>query len=225
LRLGCILTPGILRSTICIVSLASASVVLSLANDGQAQNENVRPPPLNIHYATYGVAVTGDVMAEPGAICRPQGGVRTPCILGSGGGLVLRGGYRSPGHWYFGGAYQFSTTDSENLYRLAILQQLRAEMRYFFDNGYNSTPFVTWGLGGVVYGNEWGVETGGGAAFVGGGVELLLSRLIVLGVALNYQPTVFAGFVDTADFERDAGLAHFFRIELQLEIRSELSRN
>jgi hypothetical protein len=191
----------------------------------RADDEVAKPPPLNVHYFAYGAAVTTDVMLSPGATCRELSSERTPCILGSGGGLVLRGGYRSPGQWYLGGAYQFSTTDSDNLYRLAILQQLRAEMRYFFDFGYNAAPYVTWGVGGAVYGNEFSVETGGALAFGGIGVEFQLSRLIGLGASLNYQPMVFAGFVDTAAFDRDAGLAHFFRIELQLEIRSELSRN
>ncbi|MEZ4446777.1 MAG: hypothetical protein R3B72_47300 [Polyangiaceae bacterium] len=184
-----------------------------------------KPPPLHVDYAEYGVAVTADLMADAGATCRQGGDKRVPCILGSGGGLVLRGGYKSPGPWYIGGAYQFSKTDSENLYRLAILQQLRAEMRYSFDLGYRVAPYVTWGLGGVVYGNEWGVETGGGTAFAGVGMEMQLSRLVQLGMAVHYQPMIFAGFVDTASIERDPGLAQFVRIEFHVEVRSELSRN
>jgi hypothetical protein len=183
--------------------------------------EDARPPPLNIDYASYGVAVSADILAEPGATCRVE---EDPCILGNGGGLVLRGGYRSPGPWYIGGAYQFSTMDSANLYRLAVLQQLRAEMRYMLDMGYRTSPYLAWGLGAVVYGNEWGVETGGGTAFLGLGAEIQLSRLALLGASLYYQPIVFAGFVDTADYERDAGVAHYLRIELQVEIRTELSR-
>jgi opacity protein-like surface antigen len=183
-----------------------------------------KPPPLHVDYATYGVAVTADIMVDAGATCRRTASP-TPCILGSGGGLVLRGGYRSPGPWYIGGAYQFSKTDSSNLYRLATLQQLRAEMRYSFDLGYRTSPYVTWGLGGVVYGNEFGAETGGGTAFGGVGVEMQLSRLVQLGMAIHYQPMIFAAFIDTANYVRDPGLAQFFRIEFQVEVRSELSRN
>lgn len=180
-----------------------------------------KPPPLHVDYATYGVAVTADFLAHPGGTCLGE----DPCILGSGGGLVLRGGYRSPGPWYIGGAYQFSTTDSNNIYRLAVLQQLRAEMRYMLDMGYRTAPYATWGLGAVVYGSEWGVETGGGAAFLGVGAEIQLSRLALLGVSAMYQPVVFAGFTDTANFERSPGLAQFVRIEVQVEIRSELKRH
>lgn len=196
--------------------------VRPLARAPAPPTESTRPPPLHLDYFTYGIGVTADILAAAGATCREDG---VPCILGSGGGLVLRGGYRSPGPWYIGGAYQFSTTDSSNLYRLGTLQQLRAEMRYIIDLGYRTSPYATWGLGGVVYGNEFGVETGGGTAFLGLGFEMQLSRLAMVGGAAYYQPIVFAGFVDTADFDRDVGVAHYIKIELQVEIRSELPRD
>ena len=97
-------------------------------------------------------------------------------------------------------------------------------MRYTFDLGFRVSPYATWGLGGVVYGNEWGVETGGATLFAGAGAEMQLSRLALMGIALVYQPLVFAGWTDTAGFERPAGLAQNLKLELQLEIRSELPR-
>ena len=66
-----------------------------------------------------------------------------PCILGSGGGLAIRAGYRNPGPWYIGGAYEFTKMDSSNLYRLGIFQQLRFEMRYLLDTGYRASPYLT----------------------------------------------------------------------------------
>ena len=146
-----------------------------------------------------------------------------PCIYGGGGGLALRGGFHWPSPWYLGGAYQVATTDSANLYRLATLQQLRVEIRYSLDMGFRTVPYATWGLGGVVYGDEWGVETGGGSAFAGGGLEFQLSRVALLGVGARYQPTVFAGFVDTAGFDRPPGVAHFVALELELQIHTEVS--
>jgi hypothetical protein len=187
-----------------------------------APAESAKPPPLHVDYFTYGVGVTADFLTAAGRTCADDA---TPCILGSGGGLVLRGGYRSPGPWYIGGAYQFSTTDSSNLYRLGTLQQARAEMRYIIDLGYRTSPYAMWGLGGVWYGNEFGVETGGGTALVGLGFEMQLSRLAAVGGAASYQPMVFAGFVDTADFDRETGVAHYVMIEFQVELRSELSRD
>ncbi|MFP6683845.1 MAG: hypothetical protein VB934_03995 [Polyangiaceae bacterium] len=187
-------------------------------------NRRVKPPPLHIDYVTSGIGVSADVLVSEGAVCRQPAGEVVPCILGSGGGLTLRGGYRSPGPWYVGGAYQFSKTNSSNLYRLATLQQLRAEMRYMFDLGYRTTPYATWGAGGVVYGNEWGVETGGGTFLAGVGAEVQLSRLAMIGVALVYQPVVLAGWKDTANYVRAAGVAQYLRLEFLVEIRSELTR-
>jgi hypothetical protein len=214
--------------TLAVAALLSAALLIlagsspiSAAEPAKATKEKPVPPPLHVDYASYGVAVAADILAHAGGTCSDDS---IPCILGSGGGLALRGGYRSPGPWYIGGAYQFSTTDSSNLYRLAVLQQLRAEMRYVHDLGYRTTPYYTWGLGGVVYGNEWGVETGGGTVFVGVGAEIQISRLAILGLGVHYQPMVFAGFTDTADYQREAGVAHYVRIELMFEIRDELSR-
>ena len=147
-----------------------------------------------------------------------------PCILGPGAGPVLRGGYRPSGPWYIGGAYQFAKLDSNNLYRLGIMQQLRAEMRYFIDVGSRFTPYVTWAAGGVVYGNEFGVETGGAVTFAGAGVELEITRMAVVGLSFNYEPMLLAAFTDTAGQERNTGVAHFLHLELVIELRTELGR-
>ncbi len=187
--------------------------------------EPVRPPPLHPEYAEYGVAILAMANISAGATCGSgvQGG-NAPCILGSGGGLVIRGGYRSPGPWYFGGAYAFAKLDSSNLLRLGILQQLWAEMRFQPDLGYRATPYLTWGVGGVTYGNEWGVETGGALLVLGGGVEFEVTRLALVGLDFVYKPTVLAGWTDTAGITRPAGLAQFLGFEVQLEVRRELGR-
>jgi hypothetical protein len=185
----------------------------------------VKPRPLHPEYAEYGAAILAMVNISAGATCGAsvQGGT-APCILGSGGGLVIRGGYRSPGPWYFGGAYAFAKLDSSNLLRLGIFQQLWAEMRFQPDTGYRAAPYITWGVGGVTYGNEWGVETGGALLFLGGGMEFEVTRLAVVGLDFVYKPTVLAGWTDTAGITRPAGLAQFLGFEVQLEVRRELGR-
>jgi len=181
----------------------------------------LRPPPLHVEYAQYGVALTATMPLSTGATCSSA---NPPCILGAGGGLAIRGGFRSSGPWYIGGAYEFTKMDSGNLYRLGIFQQLRFEMRYLPDTGYRTAPFMTWGVGGLAYGNEWGVETGGALLFFGGGIEVQISRVALLGLALLYRPALIAGWIDTAGIERPLGLAQFLGIELQLELRSETGR-
>lgn len=181
-----------------------------------------RPPPLHVEYVQYGVAVAVEMNISAGATC-PEN-VRTPCILGSGGGLALRLGYRAPGPWYVGGAYEFVKMDSSNLYRLGIFQQVRAELRYLPDIGLRAAPFVTVGLGGMAYGNEWGVETGGGLVFAGAGVEIEVSRTALLGMNFVYRPVLVAPWRDTAGQQRDLGVAQFIGFDFLLEIRTEIGR-
>lgn len=200
---------------------------------------SARPPPLHLEYAQYGVAIAMEFDLDSARACpsknlalrRTAGAAPSPaivpakpCILGSGGGLVIRGGYRSPGPWYVGGAYEFVRMDSSNLYRLGIFQQLRAELRYLPDLGSRVAPYVTTGLGGFAYGNEWGAETGGAIGFAGAGIEAEVSRVALLGLALVYRPAVIAAWTDTADQHRSTALIQFLALELTLELRSEFGR-
>ena len=191
------------------------------------ERDRSKPPPLHVEYAQLGVAITAEINVGSGATCPLPDATHpraAPCILGSGGGLAIRGGYRTPGPWYYGGAYEFAKMDSSNLYRLGILQQLRAEMRYAPDFGTRAEPFATWGVGALLYGNEWGVDTAGALAFIGAGVSLEVSRLALIGAAFSYKPMLIAGWTDTAGTDRATGLAHFFSIEFDFELRTELGR-
>jgi opacity protein-like surface antigen len=196
------------------------------ASRDRPANEAPKPPPLHVEYAQYGVAFAVESALSPGATCPPDTPTvkAKPCILGSGGGLAMRAGYRNPGSFYVGGAYEFTKMDSQNLYRLGIFQQLRAEARYIFDLGYRASPYLQAGIGAVAYGNEWGIETGGGQLFAGLGVEAEVSRLAVLGLGVVYRPTLIAAWKDTAGQERPLGVAQFFGIDLILEVRTVLGR-
>jgi hypothetical protein len=169
------------------------------------------------------VAIVAETNLDPGAVCSSTAD-NAPCILGGAGGLAIRGGYRSAGPWYLGGAYQFAKMDSSNLYRLGIFQQLRFEVRYLPDFGTRAAPYVTWGVGALAYGNEWGVETGGALAFGGLGVEVEITRLALVGFSVIYRPMIIAGWKDTAGETRATGLAQFLGAELLFELRSELGR-
>ena len=201
---------------------ASASAATPESSEQRVPFDPLRPPPLHVEYAQYGAAITSRFNMSSGAVCGAS--VKPPCILGGGGGLVLRGGYRSPGPWYFGGAYEFTKMDSGNLYRLGIFQELRAEMRYLPDTGSRAAPYLLAGIGAAAYGNEWRVETGGALVMVGGGVEFEVSRLAHIGLNIFYRPVLLAGWTDTAKIERPTGLAQFVGMEIQLEVRTELGR-
>ena len=128
-------------------SLLLAVPALGGTLPARAQDADTAPPPINVHYLQYGVAVVAEGVASAGDVC--PGGAKAPCILGSGGGLAVRVGYRSRGPWYVGGAYEFIKMDSGNLYRLGIFQQLRAEIRYYPDIGLRAAPYVTSGPFGL----------------------------------------------------------------------------
>jgi hypothetical protein len=208
---------------------ASAAFALSAccyANLASAQ-ESQRPPPNNVEYFQYGVALTVEQLASGGDVCPAR--ATTPCILGSGGGLAIRMGYRSRGPWYIGGAYEFSRQDSSNLLRLAILQQLRGEARYYLDAGNRTTPYGSLGFGAVVYGNEWNAATIGPALSAGLGLEFQVTQSTVIGCALNYRAFLMHNWTDSTGEDRadrylGFGLAHVIGLELTLELRDPLAR-
>lgn len=175
----------------------------------------------------FGVAFAAETVMSAGDVCVPTN--TTPCILGSGGGVAIRVGYRAGDPWYLGGAYEFSRHESSSLLRLAILQQLRAEGRHYFDFDHRTTAFAAAGFGGHLYGSEWGAVTGGMLAMGGGGVEFELSPKTVIGGALLYRALVPRAFTDStgqrrADGFLGFGLAHVIGLELTLEVRDPLPR-
>lgn len=186
-----------------------------------------RPPPKSLEYFQYGIALAFETVVGANDVC--PSGAQAPCILGSGGGLAVRAAYRSRGPWLFGGTYEFSRHDASNLLRLPILQQLRAEARYYFDPGTRVTPYFAGGAGAAVFGSEWGAVTGGAVATLGGGLEFQITQSTVVGCSPMYRAFLLRGFVDSAGQERadryaGFGLAHFFSIELIFEVREPLPR-
>jgi len=198
----------------------------ALPNRASAQ-QSQRPPPNNVEYFQYGVAVAFEKVASGGDVC-PRSAT-TPCILGSGGGLAIRMGYRSRGPWYLGGAYEFTRMDSGNLLRLGVLQQLRGEARYYLDAGNRLTPYGTLGFGGVFYGNEWKVSSGGPMLSAGLGLEFQITQSTVIGLALGYRGLLFHNWTDSTGQVRaneylGFGFAHTIGLEFILELRSPLAR-
>jgi hypothetical protein len=224
--------PGIVAALIAAAALASRSGhSADLGGEPSATPLAPSPPPAQPraweHYLQYGVGIATETVVAPGEICPDD--AEAPCILGSGAGLGVRFGYRSRGAWYFGGAYQFSRHDAANLLRLPILQQVRAEARYYVTRGERFTPYVASALGGAVYGNEWRVETGGFTGYLGAGFEFEVSRQTLVGVTLGYRPLLLRSWTDgahqlRADTPTGFGLAHLFVLELLVELRDPLPR-
>ena len=170
-------------------------------------------------YIQYGVAFTVEGVANAGPICSDP---NNPCILGSGGGVVVRVGWRPAERFYIGGAYGFSKQDPNKLYRLGILQQARGEIRYYLPTGHTVSPFGLLGGGIAGYGNEWLVDTWGPSATLGAGLELEMSGGALLGFSLAYRPIYLQSFVDSSTLSHAAGLAHFVGLEVALEAQDAL---
>lgn len=207
-------------------SAIAPAVALSLAL-APATARGASTPEFAEHYLQYGLGFSGESVVAAASVCPSH--ARAPCILGSGLGLAIRFGYRSRGPWYFGGAYEFSRQDSSNLLRIGILQQLRAEARFYVVSDRRVLPFLALGAGGAVYGNEWGIDTGGLTAFVGPGVEFEVSGGSVVGAILGYRPVAFRRWEDSAGQVRADGLfgfgiSHMIGAELVFELRDPLPR-
>jgi hypothetical protein len=67
--------------------------------------ESAPPPPTSYTYLQYGVAFTAEVVSAAGPICD---NTEVACILGPGGGVAVRAGWRGRGPLYLGGAYELS---------------------------------------------------------------------------------------------------------------------
>ena len=181
--------------------------------------QNAPPPPTNVVFLQYGLAFTAEVVSSAGPICD---NVTVPCIIGPGGGIAVRAGWRGAGALYLGGAYELSKQDPNKLLRLAILQQARAEGRYYFVSGRESEPYLTAGVGVAGYGNEWSVDTWGPSGFGGVGVETQLTRRTVVGLALAYRLLYFQEFVDSTGAARNAGITQLVGLDLVLEQREPI---
>ncbi len=189
--------------------------IVAQGNPGEASSA----PPLNVPYLQYGAGLVVTSVLSAGRIC---GNSIQPCIFGSGGGVLMRIGIRSAGPWYFGGAYELAKLDPSKLYRLAILQQLRFEGRYYIETGRDVQPVIAVSAGVAGYGNEWGVDTFGPSASLGAGIEAQITRTTVIGLYLGYRAIYLKSFIDPSHTERSAGLAQMLSLEFDLGARDPL---
>src|SRR4051812_40826976 len=209
-----------------VLALGWALFAIVIARPANAETPAL-PPPTSVEYLQYGVSLHTLTLLNGGSVC-PEGAA-TPCILGSGGGLGLRIGYRSRGPFYLGAAFQLSRLNSSNLLRLAIQQRLTAEGRYYFERGNRLTPYLLAGAGGAIYGNEWGASAGGAAFSFGVGLEYQISERTMVSLVPTYQPMLFRRFEDATGQVRAAGplgfgLAHWLAVQVVIEVRDPLSR-
>jgi hypothetical protein len=209
---------------LCAMLAVATTVTVRPAN---GQSLLSAPHSSSLHFIQYGVALTAESLASAGGVCPKQ--ATAPCILGPGLGMTVRMGYRSHGPLYLGGAYEATRHDSSNILRLGILQQLRGEARYLFEQGNRLSPYALFGLGVAAFGNEWGAETLGPALHLGAGLEFQASASAVTGLGITWRSLALRKWTDgtgqrRADDVLGFGLAQWIALEITLEIRSPLPR-
>jgi hypothetical protein len=118
-------------------------------------------------------------------------------------------------------AYEVSKQDPNQLYRLGILQQVRAEGRRYFPTGRVVTPFLLVGAGLAAYGNEWSTDTWGPTGTLGGGIEVELGGPVLL-VSAAYRPMYFRSWVIATDNDLQSGIVHFVGLDVAVEARDRL---
>jgi hypothetical protein len=177
------------------------------------------PPPARRPSLQYGVAITVEDVVSAGPICKDAANT---CILGSGGGIAIRVGWRPREDFYLGGTYELSKQDPDKLYLLGTLQQARIELRHYFPTGRATEPFLMAGAGLAGYGNEWSVDTWGPSATLGAGAEFELSGGLLLDAALVYRPIYLRSFGDSSSLAHGAGVTQFLALEVAIEAQDAL---
>jgi hypothetical protein len=172
----------------------------------------------HLHYAA---ALTSEAVVSAGRLCSTS----LPCVMGSGGGVALRVGYQFASPWYVGAAYEFSRQNSNGLFRLAILQQLRSEVRYLPGNIGSLSPYLTIGGGGALYGDEWSASTSGVTGFMGVGFQMPFSPSSLLGAAVLYRLVVLDDWSGSSVGSRPTGFISLLGLELELGGRSTPTPN
>jgi len=193
---------------------ADDSAIPATSTVGEAR---IGPPPSGHAYLQYGVALAAETVVSTGAICSRVDN----CIFGSGGGLAVRVGWRPSESLFLGGMYEVSKQDPDQLYRLGILQQLRAEGRRYFPTGHEVTPFLLLALGVGGYGNEWSVDTWGPTGTLGGGIEVELGGPVLL-VSAAYRPMYFHSWVVSSTNDLQSGIVHFVGLDIAVEAKDRL---
>jgi hypothetical protein len=193
--------------------LAAAIVLAPMAADA-AETESHFDRQARRTVIQYGVGFSTEVPLARGALCPAN----QPCILGAGGGIAARLGFRARATYYLGAAYSVTKQDSDKLYRLSTLQQARAEGRYFLDSTRAVSPYAFAALGAAAYGNEWTLDTFGPLGSLGLGLTAEVTPRTLLGFSAGYRMIRFQAFNDPTGLRREASYTHMFSMDLTMEV-------
>lgn len=123
----------------------------------------------------------------------------TECLLGQGVGF----GISLERQWASGPAIGFRYdawfVDTATIYELGVLQALQAYTRYVFSGSDALQPYLFAGIGGVLFGDSFGVSTVGLIGELGPGAELEISPTTSITCSVPLSLLVASEFQTSAD--------------------------
>ncbi len=129
------------------------------------------------------------------SLCPPD----TECVLGQGFGFGVSLERRWASGPSVGFRYDAWFVDAATVYELGVLQALQAYGRYAFVSGDALQPYFFVGIGGVLFGDSFGVSTVGLIGELGPGIEIELSPTTSLTCSVPTSLIIMSEFQSAAD--------------------------
>jgi hypothetical protein len=126
------------------------------------------------------------------------------CIFSGGGGIGGSLERRWPRGLSIMLGYEVWFLDSNAVYELAVMQVVRAMVRWLFFDRSAVHPFVAFGLGAMLFGDTLSIAAVGGAVDLGLGVEIELTETFALTLMLPVRIFTTTEFVSPRDGTRRA---------------------
>lgn len=123
-------------------------------------------------------------------LCPPGGA----CVFGGGGGIGGVVEWRYPSGWALGAGYDLWLLDGNGVHELSTLQALRFVTRRYFLPTRQIHPFVGAAVGGLLFGDAFRGNAGGGL------VDVLVGFELEIGPTLALVADVGARFFATSRF-------------------------
>jgi hypothetical protein len=126
------------------------------------------------------------------------------CVFKGGGGVGVSLERRWPRGLSIMLGYEAWFIDSDAVYELAIMQVVRAMVRYLFFDRAAVHPFVGFGLGAMLFGDTLSIAAVGGAIDLAIGVEIEVTETLALVLATPVRIFTTTSFVSPRDGARRA---------------------
>jgi hypothetical protein len=196
-----------------IVVVLSATLLSPVARAQDEATEPVRPrfappPAPDAQEPVLGgevhIIAVAPISTQP--LCPPpeSPGVEVACVFEGGGGVGVSLERRWPRGLSIMLGYEAWFLDSGAVYELAIMQVVRAMVRYLFFDRAAAHPFVGFGLGAMLFGDTLSIAAVGGAIDIAIGVEIEVTETLALVLATPVRIFTTTSFVSPRDGTRRA---------------------